>query len=415
MKNKINYFLILIITSAIIVRFYDYGNRINFWSEQARSLIVASQYLEKPSLLGQEYFRTTSTGHKLFASAYFNYSLLPLLVLTGYNPLLITVYFSLLNIITGVVVYWVTKKILKDDVPAMIAILIFLFNSYMIYHSLFIWILNYLPLIGILSLYYFWQLKITGKSKYAFLLGLLSGIGFGLEYLFLLFAAGLLVLSLIFVKNRILNTIVFATGGIVGVLPMLIFDLKHDFYHMSTLYRFAIDVFSAKQPGAQLIYYHFLHFWPLVIIIAALLLSKLYLRSKWWVLLLLLVYLFVNLFSPKVSFTKALGMPENLSYIELIKAVSYIRDQNPDNYTVASTLDFDKRAYVIRYMLQYYYQTKLPHNVEDYKSPRTIFILTTSDFDIEKSDIWEIQQFLPGEIVDNYQVNSHYRIMQVRK
>lgn len=64
----------LIIILSIFVRLYNFEERMTFGSEQARSLVVSGRYIEeKPSLLGQEYFRLTSSGHKLFSGALFSY------------------------------------------------------------------------------------------------------------------------------------------------------------------------------------------------------------------------------------------------------------------------------------------------------------------------------------------------------
>ncbi|KKP31343.1 MAG: hypothetical protein UR21_C0011G0024 [Candidatus Woesebacteria bacterium GW2011_GWC2_31_9] len=113
LKNMKKYLLIFsILILAFVVRFYNFSNRVTFGPEQARSLVVSSEYInDKPSLLGQEYFRTNSLGQKLFTSAIFNYSLVPLIFIFKYQPLPITLYFAFLNIITAIVFYFVVKKI----------------------------------------------------------------------------------------------------------------------------------------------------------------------------------------------------------------------------------------------------------------------------------------------------------------
>lgn len=97
MKNYLILFSIFFV--AFVIRFYNFSDRFTFGPEQARSLMVSSNYIQdKPSLLGQEYFRSNSYGHKLYTSAVFNYTLVPLLLAPNYDPVLITVYFVLLFI-----------------------------------------------------------------------------------------------------------------------------------------------------------------------------------------------------------------------------------------------------------------------------------------------------------------------------
>src|SRR5258706_9224659 len=99
--KKNNILIIVILILASFVRFYNFPNRVTFWTEQARSLIVSANYIrEKPSLLGQEYFRQDSNSHIIYSGALFNYSLLPLLVISNYDPVIITSYFTLLNLFT---------------------------------------------------------------------------------------------------------------------------------------------------------------------------------------------------------------------------------------------------------------------------------------------------------------------------
>ena len=123
-----NIFIILIIIFALFVRFYNFADRVTFGSEQARSLIVSGRYIkEKPSLLGQEYFRVTSSGHKLFSGSLFSYSLVPLQLIFNYKPIPITAYFAFLSVFTGLLLFLLTKKVLNFSV-AIFSLIIFLFN-----------------------------------------------------------------------------------------------------------------------------------------------------------------------------------------------------------------------------------------------------------------------------------------------
>jgi len=110
---KRNGLLIIILVLAIVIRFYNFTDRINFGPEQAISLLVSSDYInEKFSLLGlPSTQRTTSFGHIIFYPPIFNYSLIPLLILFNYQPIGITAYFAVLNILTGLLIYLAVNKI----------------------------------------------------------------------------------------------------------------------------------------------------------------------------------------------------------------------------------------------------------------------------------------------------------------
>lgn len=220
-KNRL---LILIIVLAAVIRFYNFGDRMVFWTEQARSLITSSDYLIKPSLLGQEYFREDSFGHKIFSGAYFNYSLVPLIVAFRGDPLPITAYFALLNLFTGYIIFVLVKRI-HDTGVAYLSMFLFLFNDYMVYHSLFIWNYNYLPLVGIILYYLVIKNLKKPVSKRILATGLLSGLGVSLQILFIPLALVILLVSLFNSGKKFLHFLIFSGGMVLGNLPMVLFDL----------------------------------------------------------------------------------------------------------------------------------------------------------------------------------------------
>lgn len=412
MKNYLILFSILFL--ALFVRFYNFTDRITFGPEQARSLIVSANYIQdKPSLLGQEYFRANSLGHKLFASALFNYTLVPLLLLTKYDPYLITIYFALLNVFTGYVVFILCKKTFDKKI-AIVASILFLFNSYMIYHSMFIWVLNYLPLLGILSFYFVWKIW-KNKAKFVdyLILGIISGIGFGLEYLYAF--AILIILYFIFKysKDKLKSLFIFVLGGAIGDFPQVLFDLKHNFYHLSSLMQYALDTFSGSS-DAGFTYYHFLEFWPILLLFLAFVIWFIYKRNKYLGILVLVLYLFINLRSTIIDFNKPIGMVNGLKYSDLKIASEIISKKASDNFNLVTLYDFDTRAYTLRCFVQYVYGKK-PLNDVSYKDPEEIFALATTDYDFKDNNPWELNQFKPYNIERMSEIGQGYALYKLTK
>jgi hypothetical protein len=412
MKNYLILFSILAI--ALFVRFYNYENRITFGPEQARSLIVSANYIQdKPTLLGQEYFRSNSLGHKLFTSAIFSYSLVPLLLATNYDPYLITIYFTILNIFTGLVFYFLVHRMFGLRI-AQISLTLFLFNSYMIYHSMFIWVLNYLPLLGVISIYLIWKI-IKGKAKLidTFWLGIISGIGFGLEYLYILAIIPIMYFVIKYSKEILKSLVIFILGGAVGDFPQVIFDLRHDFYHLRSLFQYAMDTF-ANNSDAGFTYYHFLMFWPVGILFMSLILNTLYKKSKLISILFVVLYLFINLKSSFVSFNKPVGMEYGLRYKDLKETSKIISDQSGEKFNVATLYDFDTRGYTLRYFVQYVYGKK-PQNDVTYKDVSEIYALAKSDYDFKNNNPWELNVFKPYNTERLSDVGEGYALFKLTK
>lgn len=411
--KKNNLVLIIICLLAIAIRFYNFPNRVTFWSEQARSLIVSGNYVkEKFSLLGQEYFRQDSNAHVIYSGALFNYSLVPLQLIFDYDPIPITGYFAILNIATGLVVFWTVKKMFGEKM-AFLSMVIFLFNDYMVYHSFFIWNYNYLPLIGILSFYLTHEFLTKRKKINIFLIGLLSGVGISLQILFLPIALVILVINIWKSKRKLLDIFIFGIGIIIGNLPMIAFEVRHDFYQLITIFQYFIDTLKGTS-DAKFTYYYLLPFWPVFSIIGAWLLIKLSQINELYIKFILLAYLLLNITSSKINLERPTGMPNGLSVKDIALVSNKISVESKTEYNVASVLDFDKRAYVLRYYLQFV-DNKNPQGVTDYSSTKLLYVLSQTGYNFVKSDIWEVKSGGLTKVSKLTDVGQGYSIYKLEK
>src|SRR3989344_2459595 len=394
MVNKKTLALFLIFLAGFIVRFYNYPQRINFSAEQGLALGTSADYVkEKFTLLGQRTFlRTTSKGHILFSGSLYNYSLIPLLLIFRYQPLPITAVFTMLNFLTGLTVYLLVKKMLGYKI-AFTSLILFMFSDVMIQHSLHIWILDYIPLISILSIYLIWRYKIYKKKSLLLLLGVLSGIGFNLEYFYLFTIFLIAVLLFLFSRRKLLDLVIYIVGLILGNWTMVIFDLRHDFYYFKTLWQYFLD--ALNNPGqSQISSYHFLQFWPIFFIILAILINRISEINKYLGIGILSAYLFFNLFSPKVSFSKAVGMSEGLNYKKIYLAAKTIAQNNPSSFNLVNLPDSDFRSYSLRYLVKYIFG-KNPANMENYKDVNNLYVLSRSNFQLNNSQPGKLQFLMP--------------------
>lgn len=394
-------FLIIILFGlGTFFRLYNFQTRLIFGPEQAMSLITTGQMIkEKFSLLGEAYIqRTTSTGLYLFHSALFSYSLIPLEIIFKFKPLPITIFFTLLNIATGLLLYFLVKKATNPTV-AWFSAFLFLLNSKMIHHSLFIWTINYLPLVGLTSSYLMWKLyKNKNKSLPIFLLGVLSGIGFGLQYVYVISALLIFVCILFLSNKKLLSFPLFFIGAVIGDLPMVLFDLKHNFYHLYTLYRYFLDTQAHRVSGFYT-YYQFLNFWPVFAITGGILLATIFKKNKTISIVILLGYLFFNITSPYARIFSGTISRNDITLDNLKHVASVIaNDKPPELFNAAVLLDFDTQAHPLRYMLTYQYNLKL-QPVGNYSKLSALYVLAPNDYDMKLPKVWELQTFMPYKTV----------------
>lgn len=381
--------LVIAILLGIYFRFWNFSDRINFGPEQAMSLLFSADYLNKPSLIGQPYFRWDSSGHQLFAGPYFSYSLLLLQKIFAFNPLPITASFALLNLATGMITAWLCYRLTKNLRVTVIYCLLFSLNSLMISHSLYIWIVNWFPLIGSLNFYFLYRFWKSGRWRFAFLAGLFSGLGICFDYTYL-FAS--LALFLLLVIKKPSSVIPFLLGNILVGLPLIAFDLRHGFYLSRTLWQYLLDTIAS--PGqSHLAYFHFLHLLPLILFIISLALNR-FRRFAPVIIILYLFSEFLNLNSGQISMSSAAGMPAGLTYPTQLAIVSDITAQNPQNFNVAAMFDFDTRAHPYRYLLQYLYHIK-PLGILEYPQSSSLFVIAPADYSLDSSSAWELTSYPP--------------------
>lgn len=397
MKNKTNLIVVFILFLGFIVRFYNFENRLIFGPEQAISFLTSAGNLEKFSLLGETNLqRATSAGHIPFHGAYYSYLILPVLLIFQYKVLPVTFIFLLFNLLTALYFYKVISKYFGPLI-GLFSLFFFTFSAVMIHHSLFAWILNPLPLLGILSLDLLFRLyKNRSDLVYPLLIGITGTFGFGLQNLYLPFAFILYLIILTVSKNRFKTFLLLILGSLLGALPTVLFDLKHDFYHTRTYVQYFIDVFVNHTVSGFTDYYHFLYLFPLKYLFYALVVFLLFKLHKLLPIFPLIFYLYLNL-SPSnfINYSASTGMPKNLTLQTLETAAKAIYLNNPPaKFNVVTLWDFDTRAHPLRYLLKYYYD-KTAQPVEQYADNDALYVFASSSYNMENPQVWELKTFLP--------------------
>ncbi len=408
----------LLFFSAGIVRFVNFPERVNFGPEQSISLALSSDYLKGNwSLLGMPNLqRSTNSGLSLFSGSLFNYSLVPLIVLFGHDPVPITAVFAFINILTGLLIYVLVAKMTNQTI-GLFSAAVFLFNDLMISHSMFIWILNYLPALGMLTvflLFTFWS-KRTSKVL-PFLLGLLSGVGFNLEYFYLFTALIVFIVVIFRSKNRFISVTLFIIAAALANLPMILFDLRHDYYHVRTLVAYLTQTIGSLGQN-KISYYHFLQYWPLASIVVGVILGKIYKRFSLIAITIFGIYIISNLTSQRVSFNEALGMGDNTRSValkDLKKTSQIIVSDNPKNFNVVFFPGVDYRGYSLRYFLEYLYNLRV-NGVEGYPDSETLYVFATNDFGYHRDNPWEISSFHAQNQEVLAEINPKYSLFKLTK
>jgi len=174
-----------------------------------------------------------------------------------------------------------------------------------------------------------------------------------------------------------------------------------------------LDTLHGKS-GAGFAYYYLLPLWPIFSVVAAWLIIKLSRNNKFISISLLSLYILINLFSSKISWNTPIGMPQGLTVKDIASVAEKIFQDSKGDFNVAEVLDFDKRAYVLRYYLQYK-DGKKPLGVTDYPNAGLLYVLSQKDYNFVTSDVWEVRAGGPYEISLLSDIGQGYAIYKLQK
>jgi hypothetical protein len=246
-----------------------------------------------------------------------------------------------------------------------------------------------------------------------FVLGAVSGVGFGIQFLYLPYALAFLV-YLLFKSHRKLTTfLAFFVGAVIGNLPMVLFDLRNNFYHLATLVQYFVDTLNGIS-DASFNYYYLLPLWSILSLVVGWFFYNLYRKSKLVAIVLSVSYIVLNLNSSLIDFEKPIGMADGLTWKEIRRAAEVIADDRPRDFNVAVLLDFDTRGYILRYPIEYIHGFK-PLGEEMYREAGAIYVLSRTDYNYRNPKVWELQVAYPYDIQILSEIGTHYGVYKIIK
>ncbi len=371
---------VAIFALGFVVRFYSFTDRIDFSLDSSQDLILAAQVARdrKLTLIGPPVGSRVIDGIYYYIGPAYVYILALLELLTAFDPVLITACFALLNISFGVMVWGVVRKKFPR-VNANLVFFYYMLHPLMVRLSLSIWnpMLN-LPII-LTSILLF--------PRHATLLGILSGIGVGFHFSYLV-PATLIALALMLHQKR--NVLLYLAGMIIGELPWILFELRHSFHNSKALVRYFGESLSGNS-NTHLSSIDFVWAWPLLLVGVSMWVQLLYRWQKaagYMLASAIALYALYAIFLAPKDLT-TFGMPDGWTIKETRTAAAIIANDSPPEFAVASLIKGDTRDYPLRYYLEYIFGTK-PVAVEAYPHVRIQYVVARGRDQVSTSTVWEL-------------------------
>lgn len=287
-KSFITFIFILILILGAFLRFYRMREYMTFLGDEGRDMLVVKRMIvdHKYTLLGP----ITSVGSMYMGPVYY-YFMVPFLWLWHFDPLGPSVMVAIFSLLTIILLYKLCSEYFSPWL-GIIASFIYSISRLTVIYGKSSWNPNIVPFFSLAIIYTL--MKVTGDKKYKwfFITGLCLGILIQLHYVPLLFIPIIiLVLSLIRFKIPYKYYIFCFLGFIITYSPFLLFELRHNFVNLHSVWRFIWEQKRSQTPtifsGIKTSYDVFIRlFWRLVIIgnaeLSKLLIAGLILSLIFW-------------------------------------------------------------------------------------------------------------------------------------
>lgn len=395
-RDKIILIAFVVITAvSLYVYFNDYYSLVNFHLDPPLHVTEAQANIKsgKISLIGPSIASKEVMGRNFYLGPFYYYILGILGILTNWNVVAISAFFTFLWPLTFVTIFiWFYKRF--DGIVALLSYSMLSFIPWYVMMSRQIWNPQFVPIIGIFLLIFL--LKRKRKINY-FWAGLFWGLGLALEYL-----SGVWVLVIIYFifkeirlkQFKLTNWLMVPLGIAIAEFPLILFELRHNFYNLRTVL-FHIQYGGISQGYKfNLLYYYAYSLLPFAAYIFGSVLSRLR-KSKYFNLISIAGFTL-----SAVLLVMSLGpagrrplYPPGWTIQKQKDVVAEIINDHPEDFEVAETINSDTRAMDLRWWLEN--EGVGVMDFASYGSSPVLYLVTTPKRPPEPETVWEVSSMRP--------------------
>jgi hypothetical protein len=399
MTRKTLFIFLLITGLSLFIRFWHFGELVNFHGDPPFYLHEVADMLDagKIRLTGPIVMSKMIEGRGFFSGPLHYYVVALLGLATNWNVVLMTAFFTLLWIVFFIFTFvWLRNKF--GNLIALTVYAVISFLPVFMPLSRTMWNPHFVPLFGILFL---WALDKRGRNTiYYFLSGLFFGLGLNVHYSTVLWIPIVFwVVGQEMRKRKFLlkNWLLFSGGVFLAELPLVLFELRHNFYNLKTII-FQLKYGELSRGYTFALPYYFLY--PGIPVFGFLLgyclqkLMKTKIFTPLTVLLVLVILLFLKqdlgVYGQKGAYPRGWNLARQKQVVDLI-----IADNEPE-FEVAETINSDTRAAEIRWWLRR--KNIQVMGVADYDKARVLYLIAPKRRPPVSETVWEVSAMRPFKI-----------------
>ena len=404
--------LALFVGLFIFLRSVYFTDHLNFSADQGEQSTDILQYYNqhKIPLIGNPINSTVYEGHYIYQGPGYYYMLFPFLFLTNFEPIASSYLFMIFCAFMLIPLYF-GMKMLTNTRAAILMTIIYSFAPYYVDYTRFHWNPNYqlalLPLLILLMGLY----KKNKSSKTFLLMSVLLGVLFQFHYQFILIIIAIGIYYFVIKKISPKLLIHFFGGLILGVLPLIIFDLKHEFYNINTLILLLTNYDDVSKAGTITTPHYYLSLSFMILVTALGFFHKRLPKKRAFIILSVGTALVLFTWSAVINFQKPQkafwSYAENWQYEDEYKIYEIIKESKLENYNVANLTYYNTKASVVKYLLK---RDNVNINYDDYYNNKYLFAVKDSNTELFDTLSYEVAFFKPSKLLNTWEINDHYNL-----
>ncbi len=395
----------LFVILFFVLRFTNFDFQFTFIYDQARDAtnILEMWRTRKPILIGPPITTFGYQGRQLFIGPATYYFGLIFLVMSNFDPKLATQYFV---IFSGLMMYvlYVGVKWLTTKRTALFMLTLYTLLPFYIKSTITLWNPNFqfvLVPLQILTIAYFKERK---SIKSIFLVGLVAGFLFQFHYQYVLILVGLLIYYAFIQRQRFQTMLVLLMGMLAGFSPMVIFELRNNFYLTQTVLLF-INHFGELRNGKDIPVindYYLLSTSVFIFLIIANYANRFLTRP---ILIVIGVFLLIWASNEYIFNPYRLDAVRNWTYEDEMKVFEIIKTNTTSDFNIATY--YDTLSNSQKYFLK---REGMVIDWNNYNTNKYLYVIYKSDADFHKDSAYEMYTFQPSKTIRTWRINESYSL-----
>lgn len=412
--SKRIFWILFFIVIFIVIRSINYEYYLNWSGDQANFGTEALRIFRTKAitLIGPQ-ISANLQGRFIFQGPLIYYFSLFFLFLGRWDPLISSYLFMLFASIMIFPLFYGVKKLINEKV-SWLMVIIYTLLPYYINYTRFIWNTTFLLALLPILILLMGLFKEKKEMKVFFLLSVWLGILLQFHYQFAIIIAALFIYYFFFKRLKGIYLLLFLLGNAVGFSPILIFELKHNFYNFQTLILYIQNWSRVDRPGNLTMphYYTSLSFMLIITILGYMSHKIMKISYRYFFIFAFIVGIYaliLNIPKPKAAFwapTSPWNYLAEKKIYEIIRSTKITKDFN-----VANLAYYDTRSAVIKYFMK---RDGYEINYDDYYGNKYLFVVTEGSKYLSNPS-YEVATFNPHKILNQWNINDRYKMLLLER